>query len=201
MARKPKELTTHQANELIKAAKKNKQVSMSPKLLEQKSARDYIIDELKVSDDERKTRREVVYDLVNVYHMSRPQAYHLYNQVISVFNPKFLVSPEELQEYLLEEYQTIIDTEYSKIEPDGRAVVAALNGIQKLKENWIIPAPKEEDMPIPLLTSDPKALGNHKPEMDKKVAAYISKFKAKGVTLSPMLIKLAETVEFDETKN
>jgi hypothetical protein len=195
-----KKITTKSSSstKLKDLAVRKKKVELSDKVLEAKSYENYVVDEILKPRSERKSRRDIIYDLVNIFHLSRPQAYHIYDRVVSEFNPQLLYTPEELQDYLLQEYMTLIDSEYSKIEPDGRAIAAALNGLQKLKENWINPAPKEEEMAIPILTSNPEALPNYKKTVDEKVAKFLSQMVKKKVQLSPVLQKLAESVNYTE---
>ena len=193
-----KKVTTKSSTKLKDLAVRKKKVELSDKVLEAKSYENYVVDEILKPRSERKSRRDIIYDLVNIFHLSRPQAYHIYDRVVSEFNPQLLYTPEELQDYLLQEYMTLIDSEYSKIEPDGRAIAAALNGLQKLKENWINPAPKEEEMAIPILTSNPEALPNYKKTVDEKVAKFLSQMVKKKVQLSPMLQKLAENAKYTE---
>lgn len=193
-----KKVTTKSSTKLKDLAIRKKKVEFSDKFLESKSYENFVVDEIMKPRSERKSRRDIIYDLVNIFHLSRPQAYHIYDRVVSEFNPQLLYTPEELQDYLLQEYMTLIDSEYAKVEPDGRAIAAALNGLQKLKENWINPAPKEEEMAIPILTSNPGALPNYQKTVDEKVAKFLAQMVKKKVQLSPMLQKLAENAKYTE---
>jgi len=197
-----KKLNTHTG---IKQAKKlvlsNKQIEFSEKLLDMKSARDFIIDELTVSSDDKKTRREIVYELVKAYNYSRPLAYKVYNEVMNEFSPQMNFTAYELQTYLLEEYQTAIDAEYEKIIPDTKAIVLALNGLQKLKDNWKEPPVKQEDLPIPILVSDPNILPNHKQSMQAKINTFVHQFKNKGVDISNFMQQNAVDIQEDGSIN
>jgi hypothetical protein len=72
-----------------------------------------------------------------------------------------------------------------------------LNGLQKLKDNWKEPPVKKEDLPIPILVSDPNILPNHKQSMQAKINKFVNQFKNKGVDISNFMQQNAVDIQED----
>lgn len=161
----------------VELASRNKFFSLSDKLLEKKSVRDFIIDELTKPSDDRQTRRDIIFDIVKEYYMSRPNAYKIYNQVISEVNPKQSFTKYEIQMYLYDEYSTAIDAAYDQDEYDIKAIAMLLAGAHKLMLNWVDMPTEREALPIPIYSNEPKLLPNYKIEMEGRIEALKKKLR------------------------
>lgn len=161
----------------VKLAARNKFFTLSEKLLDKKSVRDFIIDELTQPSDTRKTRRDIIFDIVKEYYMSRPNAYKIYNQVISEVNPKESFTKYEIQMYLYDEYSTAIDAAYDQDEYDIKAIAMLLAGAHKLMLNWVDMPTEREALPIPIYSNEPKLLTNYKVEMEGRIEALKRKLR------------------------
>lgn len=179
------------------AMKSNRPIQMSESMLENKTIQDFIIDELTLPSAERKSRIKLINSIMHNFHCDRSTAYKHFNTVTQEVAPKMLFTKIELQSYLLEEYQAFITAEYEKDDYSGTAIVLALNGIQKLRENWIEVVEQDTSIPIPIMSSDPNALPNYDKKMDKQIKAFLGKYKDK-VEMTPFLKKMAEDAEYTD---
>jgi hypothetical protein len=179
MGKRVKHLTTQDGlNKALSLAAKKKYFTLSEKLAEKKTMRDFIIDELTLPKTERKSRRDIVYELMQEYFLSRVQAYRIYNEVVSDVTPAQSFSKYELQMYLYEEYMTAIDATYAEDELDSKGLGILLGGLQKLKDNWEDMPVEEPPLPIPIFSSQPSLLPNYKEEMQRKIEAVVAKIRA-----------------------
>ncbi|MEA5459114.1 hypothetical protein VB796_08705 [Arcicella sp. LKC2W] len=160
-------------------ATKKKYYTLSEKLAEKKSVRDFILDELTVPSAERKTRRDLIFEIIKEYYISRPNAYKIYNEVVSEVNPQESFTKYEIQIFLYDEYTTAIDAAYDQDELDVKSIAMLLAGLQKLKENWVDMPTEQEELPVPIFSSQPTLLPNYKPEMQAKIDALVATLRAK----------------------
>lgn len=163
----------------VKLSAKGKKYSMTPQVLDQKVVFDFICDLLDVAPNERKTRREIVKEIMYHFPCTIGQAYRYYNEYLFKFEEANVFDKHFLQTYIIEESMDAIHKLYEETEFDGKAAAALLKNIAMVRKDWVDKVVELEPLPIPVYVGDPRKLPQYDASIESKLEGVLKMLEGK----------------------